>query len=214
MGAKTWMLVYASNNVAETLRSKPEIDRDASIALATRLFPKRELTPLADGTLTFACPPDDEVMAACFPCVSVVAAAELGIDYPSRLPQRFLEHGAQETVYLHAMHSVVDWFAFAIWKDGSLQRALSLSPQSGIMEDIGEKLPFETPFWEGKHPAVDPDEKDHGYPFPFHPLDLAEAALANLFGYHIEGDIDPSLIDPEDVPMMRFKRPKPWWKFW
>jgi hypothetical protein len=57
MGAKTWMLVYASKDVPDVLKSQPAIDRDASTALAKKLFPNHELTPLADGTLTFACPP-------------------------------------------------------------------------------------------------------------------------------------------------------------
>ncbi len=214
MGAKTWMLVYASKDVPETLVAQPAIDRDASTALAKKLFPKHELTPLADGTLTFACPPDDEVMVACFPGVSVVAAAEFGIDYPSKLPKQFLDPGAQGTVYLHAMHSVVDWFAFALWRDGSLQRALSLSPDNDIMENFGNKLAFELPYWEGAHPAVDATDEEDSYPFPFHPLDLGEAALANLFGYHLEGEIAPDLVDPEHLPMMRFKRSKPWWKIW
>jgi hypothetical protein len=54
------------------------------------------------------------------------------------------------------MHSVVDWFAFAVWQDGRLKRSLSLSPDSGVLEDIGAKLPFEEPYWSGKHPAVNP----------------------------------------------------------
>jgi hypothetical protein len=35
------------------------------------------------------------------------------------------------------MHSVVDWFAYAVWIDGQLRRSLSLSPDSGIMEIVG-----------------------------------------------------------------------------
>ena len=49
------------------------------------------------------------------------------------------------------MHSVVDWLAFAKWKNGELVRSLSLSPDSGILEDIGLRLPFEEPFWSSKH---------------------------------------------------------------
>lgn len=38
-------------------------------------------------------------------------------------------------MYLHAMHSVVDWFAFAVWgPDGKLRRALSVSPANGVIE--------------------------------------------------------------------------------
>ncbi|WP_439145646.1 DUF6928 family protein [Streptomyces canus] len=33
------------------------------------------------------------------------------------------------------MHSVVGWFAFAAWGDGRLLRSLSLSPDSGIIEN-------------------------------------------------------------------------------
>ena len=88
------------------------------------------------------------------------------------------------------MHSVVDWFAYAVWSKGALQRSLSLSPDSGILEDIGARFAFEAPFWSGRHPAHDPGEGDDEYPFPFHPLDLGEAALAELFGYQLEGEMN------------------------
>ena len=110
------------------------------------------------------------------------------------------------------MHSVVDWLAFAVWKYGNLERSLSLSPDSGILEDIGEKLAFENPFWNGEYPAVDPEEDD--YPFQFHPLELGEAALREFFGYVLEGVVDASLIEPENIPLMGFRRAKPWWKLW
>lgn len=137
MGAKTWMLVYADGNARDLLTAKPKLDRDATTRLAKELFPKDGLQTIADGTLSYASPPDDEITIGYFPGVSVVAAAEFGIDYPSTLPPRFLRSAAGRTVYLHAMHSVVDWFAFAVWQDGQLKRSLSLSPDSGVLEDIG-----------------------------------------------------------------------------
>jgi len=39
--------------------------------------------------------------------------------------------------------------AFAQWVNGKLVRSLSLSPDSGILEDIGPRFPFEEPFWSG-----------------------------------------------------------------
>jgi hypothetical protein len=145
--------------------------------------------------------------------VSIVAAKEFAIDRPSGLPPSFLREMPARTVYLHAMHSVVDWFAFATWENGKLTRSLSLSPDGGIVEDIGPKLPFEEPYWAGEHPATDPEEEEDKYPFPFHPLELGEAALAEFFGYQLEGFIDPSLLEPERVPLMRFKRAKSsWWR--
>jgi uncharacterized protein DUF6928 len=214
MGAKTWMLVYAVTNAREALKAAPRLDRDATMRLASALFPREKLSALGEGDLSYTCPPDDEIHIGCFPGVSVVAAKEFGIDYPSRLPEAFVKAGRGGTTYLHAMHSVVDWFAFAVWTDGKLRRSLSLSPESGILEDIGQKLPFEEPYWSGEHPAIDPEEDDSGYPFPFHPLELGEAALAEFFGYHLEGFIDPVLLEPDSIPLLRCKRSRSRWKFW
>ena len=111
------------------------------------------------------------------------------------------------------MHSGFDWFAFAIWRDGQLMRSLSLSPDSGILENIGQPLPFEAPHWSGAQPAVDAAQGET-YPFPFDPLDLGEAALKVLFGYQLEGFIDASLLEPESIPLVRYRRPaRPWWSF-
>lgn len=214
MGAKTWMLVYADRDrdVREILKSRPPMDRDRSLELVTRLFPKEKLTPFDDVDLSYTNPPDDELFVGCFPGVSIVAAGEFGIDYPSTLPQPFLDAVDGGSIYLHAMHSVVDWFAFAVWKERTLVRALSLSPDSGVLEDIGPRLPFEEPYWSGQHPATDGEED--AYPFPFHPLELGEAALVSFFGYTIEGRLDPSRIDPESIPLLSFKRKRSRWKFW
>jgi hypothetical protein len=106
------------------------------------------------------------------------------------------------------MHSVVDWFACAIWEGGKLVRALSLSPDSGILEDIGPRRPFEEPYWAGKHPVGDPDDGENAYPLPFHPLELGEEALLDFFGYQLEGVVDDTQLDAEEIVLMRFKRSK------
>jgi hypothetical protein len=136
-----------------------------------------------------------------------VCSGELAIDRPSTLDRRFLEVGAGRTIYLDAMHSVVDWFAFAVWEsDGPLRRALSLSPDSGILENIGDPLPFEEPYWAGDHRAVDPgdDDDEHPYPFAFDPLELGEEALGTLFGFVYEGPPSVDTIDPEDITLAAF----------
>lgn len=213
MGAKTWMLVYAEQDARRALASTPQLDRDRTLRFARDLFPGETLKPADDGTLCDTCPPDNELAVGCFPGVSVVAAKEFGIDRPSTLPRRYIEAGGRGTVTLHAMHSAVDWFAFACWSDGKLVRSLSVSPDTGIVEDIGAKLPFEQPYWAGEHPAVDPREDDE-YPFPFHPLELGEAALNALFGYQLEGALNSTLFDPDTIPLMRFARTRSRWKFW
>ena len=214
MGAKTWMLVYAEGDASAALKAKPRLDRDATLRLAATLFPDEKLEEVGAGNLASTNPPDDEIYIGCFPEVAVVAASEFGNDYPSKLFPRFLGAAPFPRIYLHAMHSVVDWFAYAHWSNGTLVRALSLSPDSGVLEDIGRRLPFEEPFWSGLHPAVDPSEGADDYPFPLHPLDLGEAALRALFGYCLEGPAGPTSLEPESIVLLRLKRSRSRWKFW
>ena len=209
MGVKNWILVFAAGDVRNSLCGKVTLDRRATDEFAGALFPAESLASLGDTDLLQANPPDDEMIGGCFDGVSIVAAREFGIDFPSKLDARFVAYGKHRTIYLHSQHSVVDWFAFAVWQDGKLVRALSLSPDRGVMENIGEPLPFEEPFWDGQHAEGD------DYPLPFHPLELAESARRALFGYRTEGIVDPELPFAEDIPMTRFKRAqKSWWKFW
>lgn len=214
VGATTWMLAYADGDARSALAAAPALDRERTFKFACSLFPGETLKPLEDGTLSYTCPPDNEIHAGCFPGVSVIAAKEFGIDRPSALDRRYIAAAGRGTVTLHAMHSVVDWFAFAQWSDGTLVRSLSLSPDSGIIEDIGAKLPFEVPYWAGEQPAVDPEDDDHEYPFPFHPLELGEAALNALLGYQLEGALISTLFDADSIPLMRFARARARWKFW
>lgn len=73
----------------------------------------------------------------------------------------------------------------------ALVRSLSLAPDYGIIENIGDPLPFELPYWRGEHPAG-PDP----YPLPFHPLQLGERALVGLFGFYAEGLLDSTAPEP------------------
>ncbi len=96
---------------------------------------------------------------------------------------------------LHAMHRVVDWLAFGVREDGRLIRSLSLSPGSGIDENIGEPLPFEMPYWAGQRRAEVipwPGEDGEPYALPFHPLQMGEDALRSLCGFIVEGRPDPA----------------------
>jgi hypothetical protein len=217
MGAKTCMLVYADGNVGELLKTNPPLDREASVALVKKLFPSEKLQPIEDGNLAYTSPPNDEIRVGCFPGVSIIAAKEFAIE-PSQLASNFLAEGSGKTVYLHVMHSVVDLLAFGVWTNGRLTRSLGLSPESGIMEDIGPRLPFEQPYWKGERPLV-MDDEDFEYPFPFHTLDMGETALLEFFGYQLEGttyDENDPLFDPETIPLLCFRRvkEKPRWKLW
>lgn len=208
MGAKTWMLVLGSADLKDRLAKYPELDRAAAVAAAARYFPRVKLQQMDDGCLTWTCPPDDEIYVGVFDGVTVLAAKEFGIDRPSKLSPVFIDE--HEVVILHAMHSVVDWFAYARWEQGVLSRALSVSPDDGVIEDIGARRDFEVSYWSGEHPAVDPEDEDEEmpYPLPFHPLELGEEALCSLFGYQLEGYINPNLLDTDRFKLLRFKRKK------
>ena len=208
MGAKNWILVFSDGNPRATLASKPALDRAKSEELARRLFPENPLVPDEDRDLTYGDPRDGDILVGCYGDASIVAAQEFGPDYPSKLDQHFLKEGAAGTIHLHAMHSVVDWTAFAVWRNGQLVRSLSLSPDSGVLEDIGPRMAFEEPFWAGAHPAISPEDMEEGYdyPFVFHPLELGEAALNDFFGYQLEGYITPEMLEPTDVRLLCFKR--------
>jgi hypothetical protein len=208
MGAKTWMLVYSDRDASEKLKSNPVLDRVETDRLVKKLFANENLQPIEDGNLSYTCPPNNQIFAGCFEGISIIAAKEFGIDYPTKIDSRFIDSVSNKTVYLHAMHSVVDWFAFAKWENGKIIRALSVSPDSGFIENIGEKLSFEKAYWDGKHPV------DDDYPLPFHPLDLGEEALKHFFGYQLEGYIDDTLLNPELIPLVGYERKKIWWKFW
>lgn len=211
MGAKTWMLVSSDGPARELLAKLPRLNRAASLALAQKMFPGERLAEQEDGDLLCTNPDEDELFVGCFDGVAVVAAEEFGVDYPSQLPEAFIKAMPHKTVVLHAMHSAVGWFAYAIWQDGKLVRSLSLSPDAGVLEDIGERQSFELPYWSGERPLYGQEDEDDGegeYPLIFHPLEMAESALGALFGYVLEGDTDEALFEADELPLMTFSRKK------
>ena len=215
MGAKTWMIVYSHEKPSDRFKSYPKPDLGKTVTLLNRLYPGEKLEKIEDGDLSYTSPPDDVIYAGHFDGVAVIAAKEFGIDNPSKINNRFISESPFKNIYLQAMHSVVDWLAFAKWEDGGLSRSLSLSPDSGIIEDIGKKFDFEIPYWNGDHSAIDSeDENEEAYPFKFHPLELGEEVLKKFFGYQLEGFVNEDLIEPENITLLGFKRTKLWWKIW
>jgi hypothetical protein len=192
MGAKTAVLAYADVAAADVLRGELESDHERVAALVARVRPGQNIE--RDGEEPWALaeavyPPEGTVCALSVPGLDLVCDQEFMIDRPSQLSEHLVSAGRGRRLHLHAMHSVVDWLAFAIWEDGRLLRSLSLSPDTGVIEDIGERLPFELPYWEGRHPVEpsSPDGDEEPYPLPFHPLDLGERAMLEFFGFYVEG---------------------------
>lgn len=203
MGAKDWMVMYSEGDISSILRKTPPPDRAEARAVVERLYEGYEITEIADGNLSEdANPPDDEVYIGCFDGLTIVCTTDVALDEPSELAPRFLKEARGRRTYLHAMHSVVDWAAFAVWEaDGTLRRALSLSLDSYfefVIENVGEPFEFEAPYWAGERMEDEDDE------FPFHPLTLSEDALRAFFGFNYEGEYLPEQPNLDDIVLVGF----------
>ncbi|MEV8096969.1 hypothetical protein [Kitasatospora sp. NPDC085879] len=208
MGAKTGLLVYADGDGPRRLRQVGEAGLERTTAMMQRLHPGWAIHPAVGSTLWDGLyPPDGRTYAGSWPGVDLVCDRRMMVGLPSRLPGGLVAAGAGRRMVLHAMHSVVDWLAFAVWDDGRLVRSLSLSPDNGIVEDIGEPLPFELPYWAGERRAAVipwPDEDDEPYPLPFHPLDMGEDALRALCGFVVTGRPEPADVDADTIGLHGF----------
>ncbi|MGX6607983.1 DUF6928 family protein, partial [Micromonosporaceae bacterium Da 78-11] len=172
-------LAFTDGDLRPALLGATRSDPAEADEVVREIFPGRDVIPAGSSTLDVTYPPDD------FTQVTVLAGAELLCDRrlvlgrPSELPEHLLRAGAGRRIIMHGMHSVVDWFCFAVWEDGKLVRSVSVSPAAGVQENIGEPYDFERPYWDGEHP-VEPDPTwgdEEPYPLPFHPLELGEEAL-------------------------------------
>jgi hypothetical protein len=215
MGAKTSMLAIVDGDPVAILKSNPVLDREACLATVRQLFPGVRYEPLPDGALDDTYPRNDELYVGCYPGLTILAHDSV-VAEASGLDPRFLAFAGKRTMLQHIMISTVDAFAYGVWENGELRRSLSIAAD-GIAEDIGARRLFEEPFWAGEHleEGEEPDP-DYAGGAPFHPLELAEAALLDLFGYQLEGFIGPDEVKPETILLMRFAptATKPWWKIW
>ncbi|MGW1798199.1 DUF6928 family protein [Streptomyces sp. NPDC001984] len=208
MGAKTGLLVYADGDVPGLLREVGAADLARTSDTMRRLYPGRLVEQSSGSNLWDGVyPANGTAYAASWPNVEIVCDRRVMIDFPSQLPEHLVAASVGRRLVLHAMHSVVDWLAFAVWEDGRLVRSLSLSPDSGIIENIGDPLPFELPYWAGDRPADVtpwPGEQEEPYALPFHPLALGEDALRALRGFIQEGRPEPDDVDADNIELHGF----------
>nr|WP_042365845.1 hypothetical protein [Streptacidiphilus neutrinimicus] len=181
----------------------------AAAALIARAYPGSDVEPapgesLWDGTY----PSDGTCYAASFDGVAIVCDRRLMEHRPSLMPPHLLAAGGGDRVFFHVMHSVSDALTFAVWEGGVLVRSLSLSPDSGIVENIGAPYEFEASFWAGEHPVESYPwwgEDQPPYPLAFHPLELGEEALRAFAGFVLEGCLLPDDVDADAVPLHGFR---------
>jgi hypothetical protein len=206
MGWKTAILMACEGDPATCLGSAEGLDPAATADLVARAYPGWTATPTEGEFLHDATyPPEGIAYAGSFPSADIICDQEFMLDYPSRLPPNLVALGAGRRLILHTMHSVVDFFAFGVWEDGTLVRSLSMAlggPRPGIMENIGTPLRFEEPYWAGEHAIGE------GYPLPFYPLDLAEpTATRALFGFTL-GDLSRlGEFDADGIQLEGFRVP-------
>jgi hypothetical protein len=206
MGWKTAMLVASDGTAAGCLKAPGALDPAATADLVARAYPGWTATAAEGQFLHDATyPPAGIAYAGSFASADIVCDQELMFGHPSRLPPHLVALGEGRTLVLHTMHSVVDFFAYAIWEDRALVRSLSMAlggPRPGIMENIGTPLPFEEPYWAGEHAIGD------GYPLPFYPLDLAEPpAMRALFGFSLGGPSRPGEVNANGIQLEGFTVP-------
>jgi hypothetical protein len=203
VGAKNALLAFG--DIGTALRSAKPADQAEAEALVRRSYPHRAVEAIGAKDLFSAMnPPDRTVYAAVFPEAELLCDWTIVADQPSDVP--LLELGAGRRTVLHAMHSAADALVFGLWEDGQVVRFLSVSPEDGIVTNIGEPLDFEVPYWAGEH-SVDtggwPDAEP--YPLPFHPMQLGEEALRALFDFVNEGAPQPDDVDTLAVPVHGFR---------
>jgi hypothetical protein len=205
MGAKTALLAFADGDLRPALLGATRSERAEVERLVRQHYPGYLVASADDGTLSDDLyPPDDITYATVLAGTELLCDRRLVLDYPSELPEHLRNAGAGRRIIMHGMHSVVDWFCFAVWEDGRLVRSLSLSPGSGIRENIGEPYDFEVPYWAGEHSVPGwPDWQP--YPLPFHPLELGGEALRALFGFVVEGRLRSDDLDVEAVHLHGFR---------
>lgn len=210
MGAKTALLAFVDGGLPAALRKAGQSQRAESgaseaEAVVRRLSPGYAVTPISGGTLLEDCyPPDDVAFAAVLPDAVLLCDRRLVARTPSEFPQHLLAEADGRRILLHSMHSVIDALTFAVWEDGKLIRSLSMSPDTGVVEDVGEPYPFERPFWAGGRPVTSAFPDRGPYPLPFHPLDLGEEALRDLFGFVVEGRPAPGDVDADMISLHGF----------
>jgi hypothetical protein len=203
---RTAIVAYGDSDVAHVLRSAPVLDRPATAELVRKAFPDNRIDDAGDALL-YDCidPGQDMAYVGSFRGVELICSWRL-VDYrPSQAARRCLPPARLPHVYLHSMDGGTNRIAFAAWQSGTMVRSLSLAADDEVVENLGEPLAFETPFWAGERTA-DPDESDGvAYAYPFRPRELAEEALRAFFGFGLDGMRSVDDVDPEVIPLLGYR---------
>lgn len=205
VGAKAGILAFSDGDFAGPLRRAPRADAGLTAALVAEVYPGYRAEPVSGCPLVAAAePPRDIVYALRVPGFGIMCDQRFHPCKPSEMPEHVLGLAAGRRVALCSVHSVDDSFSYAVWDNGALTRSLSvgLSSPELIVEDIGEPLQFERPFWARRRESL------HSHPgrLGFHPLDMGEQALRFLFGFVLEEMTpEPGDLDAAQIAMLGYR---------
>lgn len=179
------LVAFADGNPIDVLRAYPVLDKPATRTLVERLFPGATLEEIGDELLVDALnPPADVVYVGCFTGLDLVCSWRLTPQRPSELDPVVLAATERPNVYLHAAHSDAAWCSYGVWRDGTRLRAMSVCAHPGVLEDEGERLPFEA--------ADEPD-------------DLSCRSMQALFGFSCDDGDRIHDVDPELIPVVAYR---------
>ncbi|MHC0430943.1 DUF6928 family protein [Streptomyces sp. O3] len=201
MGSKAAVVIFTDVDPRGVFQGGAGADRVKSRFLAEKAV-KASVQELAPLPLDLAVWPGAGIVcAAHFSDFQVICSRELAREHPSALTEWISRMADGRNAYGVFMHSAEDWAALGVWSSEGLVRALSVKPGVGVIEDVGERLPFEIPFWGGDRPVC----HDVNYALPFHPIDLGNEALREFFGFILEGREDEFCVDPEEIEVPAFR---------
>ncbi|WP_425579923.1 DUF6928 family protein [Streptomyces hyderabadensis] len=202
MGSKAAVLVLTRERPERIFEDTSGMDQSRSINLAEKFLGG---IPRQSGVVPLDLAVWPEEGAACvasFPHFDVVCSRKIAQDRPSEIIVDIARLAGLRSAYAVCMESSRDWTSILAWSPKGVTRAVSLSPEGGVVEDVGKRLPFEIPFWAGKYPV-----RERGYQLPFHPIDLGNEALRVFFGFILEGAEDDLCVDPEEIEIPIFHCP-------
>ncbi|MFD5654011.1 DUF6928 family protein [Streptomyces sp. NPDC127039] len=199
MGSKAAILVLTHERPERLFQDISGLDQSRSISLAERFFggvPRQSGVAPLDLAVW---PEEGAACVASFPRFDVVCSRKISHDLPSEIASDVARLAGLRSAYAVCMESSRDWASIFAWSPKGVTRSLSLSPEGGVVEDVGQRFPFEVPFWSGRRSVRVSD-----YQLPFHPIDLGNEALRIFFNFILEGTEDDLCVDPEEIEMPVF----------
>lgn len=194
MGMKCNFIVASRGDAAARLRDLPPLDVAASDALATQILGKRawgrrrrshRIGDLGHDVYSR----DGEIAVAVYGDLIIAAFDDAAGWIGEAIDDWGWDLIDTHDVDAFLLHSVVGLGGFARWRDGSLVRTFSGSADDGLIDEDGDRLPF-----ENDHVGEDDTFES-----------ITELAIRDRLGFCYEGACLPDDLDPATVPLVVYR---------